>query len=347
MLLVAGPQWLVAEDQQLDFAHDVVPIIKKHCVECHGGRESKGGFSINTRKLVLESEAAVPGKSAKSRIIELVTSANPKEQMPPKQKPRLNEKEISTLRTWIDRGLSWEAGFTFGVNAYEPPLKPRRPQLPPVSGDRTNPLDRIIDAYQTQRKLARPQQIEDAAFLRRITLDVVGLLPHPDHLQRFVADTNPAKRAALVQQLLGATAAEGHPATNGVDPDITFAEHWLTFWNDLLRNDYAGTGFITGGRKQISKWLYQSLVENKPYDQFVRELISPTPEAAGFIQGIRWRGNVNASQRQELQFAQNVSQAFLGINLKCASCHDSFIDRWTLEETYSLAQVPRSMRTNR
>ena len=90
---------------------------------------------------------------------------------------------------------------------------------------------------------------------------------------------------------------------------------------------------------QITRWLYKSLVNNKSYDQMVRELLVPDASSAGFIQGIRWRGVVNASQRQELQFAQNVSQAFLGINLKCASCHDSFIDRWTLEETYALAQV--------
>jgi hypothetical protein len=80
-------------------------------------------------------------------------------------------------------------------------------------------------------------------------------------------------------------------------------------------------------------------MENMPFDQFARELISPSAESEGFIRGIKWRGNVNASQKPELQFAQNVSQVFLGLNMKCASCHDSFIDRWTLEETYGLAAI--------
>ncbi len=71
----------------------------------------------------------------------------------------------------------------------------------------------------------------------------------------------------------------------------------------------------------------------------MRELIAPTKESEGFIKGIEWRGNVSASQKPELQFAQNVSQVFLGINMKCASCHDSFIDRWTLKQTYGLAGV--------
>ena len=107
----------------------------------------------------------------------------------------------------------------------------------------------------------------------------------------------------------------------------------------MLRNDYAGTGYIDGGRKQITGWLYRSLIENKPYDQFVRELIAPGDDAAGFINGIQWRGRVNASQRREVQFSQNISQVFFGANLKCASCHDSFIDDWKLADSYGLAAV--------
>ena len=121
--------------------------------------------------------------------------------------------------------------------------------------------------------------------------------------------------------------------------DRQYAEHWLTFWNDLLRNDYAGTGYIDEGRRQITGWLYRSLLENKPYDQFVRELISPTPESEGFIKGIKWRGRINSSQTPEVQFAQNVSQVMLGINLKCASCHDSFIDGWKLADAYGMAAI--------
>ena len=81
------------------------------------------------------------------------------------------------------------------------------------------------------------------------------------------------------------------------------------------------------------------MLKNKPYDQFARELISPKADAEGFIKGIKWRGNVNASQVVELQFSQNVSQVFFGVNLKCASCHDSFIDTWKLDDAYALAAI--------
>ena len=79
--------------------------------------------------------------------------------------------------------------------------------------------------------------------------------------------------------------------------------------------------------------------KNKPYDKFVHELVSGTGGSAGFINGIKWRGNVNESQRREMQAAQNVGQVFMGTNLKCASCHDSFVNQWKLGDAYALANV--------
>ncbi len=318
----------VARAQNVDFAHDVVPVLKKHCVKCHGGEKSEGGFSLNTRALVLDSEAVIVGKAASSRMMELVRSTDKEDQMPPSDLPRLNGEEVAILAKWVNNGLKWEAGFTFGTTSYEPPLKPRRPKLPPATAGRMHPIDRVIDSYLTKQDLSLPRPTDDNTFLRRSHFDVVGLPPSVDQIESFVADARPTKREALIDDLLAR--------------DRDYAEHWITFWNDLLRNAYAGTGYIDGGRQQITGWLYQSLVQNKPYDDFTRELIAPTKKLAvsgGFIRGIKWRGNVNASQVRELQFSQSVSQVFLGINMKCASCHDSFIDRWTLDEAYGLAAI--------
>lgn len=191
--------------------------------------------------------------------------------------------------------------------------------------DAKRELDRIVEGYLAKRQVAKPQAVEDAIFLRRAYLDLVGVLPTLPEQEAFLSDAQPDKRARLIKTLL--------------DDRRAYADHWISFFNDLLRNDYAGTGYIDGGRKQITLWLHRSLMENKPYDQFVRELISPTAESEGFINGIRWRGRVNASQTREVQFAQNLSQVFLGINMKCASCHDSFIDDWKLDDAYGLAAI--------
>ncbi|MCA9020235.1 MAG: c-type cytochrome, partial [Planctomycetaceae bacterium] len=134
----------------IDFAHEVVPILKKHCTSCHGGREAKGSFSLNTRELWLESGFVDPKDAKASYVLELVTSSDPEMQMPPKGKPRLSAKEVAILKQWISDDLPWEAGFSFGVVAYEPPLKPRRPALPPAEDCRTHPIDRLIDQYLSQ-----------------------------------------------------------------------------------------------------------------------------------------------------------------------------------------------------
>ena len=313
---------------KVDFSHQIVPILREHCGECHTGDKKKGSFSMNDRASLLaggeSGKAVLPGNSAKSPLIAAITSKDPDKQMPPKG-TRLSPEKVKLLRDWIDAGAVWEEGFAFKKPAYEPPLKPRRPTLPPAVAGRTNPVDRILDADLAKRKAAPPKPVDDATFARRAHLDLVGLLPEPEALAKFLADKSADKRAALVRSLL--------------THDTAYAEHWLTFWNDLLRNDYSGTGFITGGRKQITKWLYRALVENRPYDQFARELIAYTPDSEGFAAGIKWRGDVSAGATTEIQFAQSVGQSFLGINLKCASCHDSFIDRWKLEEAYGLAAI--------
>ncbi len=241
ILFLAGVGVSAAETGEaaakVDFAHAIVPILKSHCVECHGGRQHKGDFSINTRESILQADAVEPGKAADSELIDLVTSDDPDERMP-KGKPPLAAAEIKSLRDWIDGGMSWEAGFTFAARDYEPPLRPRRPELPPVVDGRSNAVDRILDAYLQKHKVPRPAPLDDAAFLRRVYLDLVGLLPTPDTLQAFVASKDPAKRQQVIDELLA--------------NKYGYAEHWLSFWNDLLRNDYAGTGYIDGGRESIS-----------------------------------------------------------------------------------------------
>ena len=315
--------------QGVDFAHEVVPILRKHCGECHTGDARQGGFSLNTREDLLAggdlgTPGLVPGESATSELVARITSDDPDYRMPSEGEP-LPPEAIAILKVWIDERAPWEPGFAFKGTAWEPPLALREISLPPAVEGRVNPVDRVVDTHLTSRGLPLPPRCDDRTFVRRANLDLVGLLPAPDRVEAFVADTDPEKRTRLVRDLLA--------------DDVAYADHWLTFWNDLLRNDYTGTGYITGGRRQITTWLHRSLAANVPFDRFVRELISPTDESRGFIDGIVWRGTVNASQTVPIQFAQNVGQTFLGINLKCASCHDSFVDRWTLRQTYDLAAI--------
>jgi hypothetical protein len=311
----------------INFATDIKPILEASCVKCHGRGKAKGGFRLDTRETFLKEADSGPvvviGRSAESYLIELVAGVDPDNVMPQKGS-KLKPEQISLLRAWIDQGLPWAEGVSF---AKAPPLNlhPRQPELPPARSDLPHPIDRLLDPYFAQRKIPSARIVDDRTFARRAYLDLIGLLPSPDELQAFVGDKRPDKREWLVGRLLA--------------DNRRYAEHWLTFWNDLLRNDYRGTGYIDGGRKQISSWLFAALAKNMPYDRFVAELVNPTPESEGFVKGIVWRGVVNASQVPQMQAAQNISQVFLGVNLKCASCHDSFINDWALADAYGMASV--------
>ena len=309
--------------KQIDFATDIQPIIEKSCVKCHGKGRDKGGFVMETRESLLKGsdsgKVIVEGNSAESLLIELVSGLDPDSVMPAKG-TKLTAAEVSLLRAWIDQGLKWDSAITFAKKP-APNLKPRKPIVKSIN----KPVDELLESYFRANQIKAAKPVDDRAFARRAYLDVIGLLPTPEELETFANRRDANKRAALVRELLGR--------------NNDYAQHWLTFWNDLLRNDYRGTGYIDGGRKQITSWVFSCLATNKPFDEFVRDLINPIPQSEGFTKGIIWRGVVNASQRPELQAAQNISQVFMGVNLKCASCHDSFINDWTLADAYGLASV--------
>jgi len=314
-----------AAGHRVDFVKEIKPLFEASCIQCHARGKNKGGLSLETRQSFLKGgdsgPAALPGRGGDSLVVRLVAGLDPDSQMPKKGK-KWTPEQVGLLRAWIDQGLPWDAGITFARP--EPAnLKPHAPRVPP--GEARPPVDRIIAAYFASKRMGEPDVVPDRVFARRAYLDVIGLLPAPEQLEAFLADRAADKRGRLVRQLL----------SNRRD----YADHWLTFWNDLLRNDYRGAGFIDGGRRQISGWLYAALMNNEPYDQFVAQLVNPAKACEGFSRGIIWRGTVNASMLPPMQAAQNTSQVFMGVNLKCASCHDSFINDWTLADSYGMAAV--------
>jgi len=312
-------------DRAVDFQKDIEPLFEAACIKCHAKGKDKGGFSLETRERFLKGgdtdAGAVVGKSAESLIVQMVAGIDPDSIMP-KKGTKWTAAQIGLLRAWIDQGAPWPSGITFARPPAEN-LQPREVALTPPAG--ANPIDALLARYAETKGIPYPGSVDDRTFARRAYLDLIGLIPAPAQLETFLANPSPNKRGELVNALLA-------------DRE-DYADHWITFWNDLLRNDYRGAGFIDGGRKQISGWLRRALVENMPYDEFVSELINPNAASEGFTRGIIWRGNVNASMLPPMQAAQNVSQVFLGINLKCASCHDSFVSDWSLEDAYGLAAI--------
>ena len=245
----------------------------------------------------------------------------------PKDEEPLDASSIALVRLWIDEGARATPASAPAPAPWEAPLALGRPALPPMRWRLwTSTIDRFAAAYLAERRAMEPAMVSDAMFARRVYLDVWGLLPSPEDLNAFLADRAPSKRDALVTRLLA--------------DHQKYADHWISFWNDLLRNEDGVTYFSeTAGRKSITDWLHGALASNLPYDQFVARLINPTAPADpdGFLVGVNWRGETSAAVTPWMQASQNTAQVFLGVNLKCNACHDSFVSRWKLKDAYALA----------
>jgi hypothetical protein len=303
----------------VDFANSIHPILAARCAPCHSGSKPQAGFSVESREAILK--AVVPARPDDSLLLKKV-NGTAGDRMPPTG-GNLTEAQISLLRDWISEGAPWTDTSAKPPSSWNAPIAPRTPEVPLSS--LANPIDKFISAYLAKHERIFPEPVGDALFLRRATLDVWGMTPSPEQTKAFLSDPDPKKREKLIDTLL--------------DDRKKYAEHWISFWNDLLRNDqgvnYAGT------RKSITPWLLAALEKNMPFDKMAWALLDPEKpdDPDGFLIGVNWRGDINASQTPFMQAAQNSAQVFLGVNLKCASCHDSFINKYKLKQSYALAAM--------
>ena len=314
---------------RVDFAREVQPIIEKRCLECHSAEKRKGGLSLASYADILDggrNGAAIrPGSSGSSLLVQHILG-RVEPQMPKDEDP-LAPGEIALIRKWIDQGARETPAAPPAPAPWEPPLSLTRPVLPEqVWSAWTSPVDRIVAAYLSHRGVTDPDLVGDTLFARRAYLDLWGLLPSPEAVHGFLDDTNPDKRDRLLRTLLA--------------DNQRYAEHWISFWNDLLRNEDGVTYYSeTASRKSITTWLRAALESNLPYDRFVAKLLNPQSpgDPDGFLTGVNWRGETSAAVTPWMQASQNSAQVFLGVNLKCNACHDSFISHWKLKDAYALA----------
>ncbi len=179
-----------------------------------------------------------------------------------------------------------------------------------------NAIDSQVFKKLTQLGLPPSAICDDRTFLRRVTIDIVGRLPSPDEMKAFVLDSNPHKRDALIDRLLDS-------------PE--YAEYFANKWNALLRNK-RGEATHARGNYAFFSWIRDSISENKPYDQFVREVIS----ASGDITQnppVAWYRQVKDTMQQ----MEDTAQLFLGQRLQCAQCHHHPFEKWSQQDYYGFS----------
>ena len=180
-----------------------------------------------------------------------------------------------------------------------------------------NYIDQLIDAKLQRLKIQPSGVVDDAGFLRRVSLDLTGQLPDPNEIRAFVADATPskAKRSRLIDKLIGSSA---------------FIDHWTLKWGDLLQANRKYLG--EKGVYEFDEWIRESFTANKPYDKMVREILSSSGSsnqnpAANFFR----------VTRDPKPTMEKTTQVFLGVRMVCAQCHDHPFERWTQNQYYEMS----------
>jgi hypothetical protein len=194
-------------------------------------------------------------------------------------------------------------------------LVPRAEEIPdyPAFPER-NFIDALVSGKLRKLNLLPSDLCDDADYLRRVYLDVIGTLPTADEARQFLADTRPDRRALLVNELLRR-------------PE--YADYWALKWADLLRVDRQALGHK--GAYSYYRWIRDRLAANQPYDQFVRDVVAaegPLVEAPA--------GHFFKAVTKPGEMAGTVSQVFLGMRIECAQCHHHPFDRWSQDDYFGM-----------
>jgi hypothetical protein len=195
-----------------------------------------------------------------------------------------------------------------------------------VMGDRTgfawqppetwSRIDELVAAKWQRMKIQPSELCSDAEFLRRVYLDLTGQPPTAEEVRAFMAETSPPreKRNAVIDKLIGS-------------PD--FIEHWTNKWSDMLQ---VNSKFLGGeGAKLFRGWIRQQVADNKPYDQFVREILTATGSNKDNPAASYWK-----ILNEPAEAMENTTHLFLATRFNCNKCHDHPFERWTQDQYYRL-----------
>ncbi|MEX0938074.1 MAG: PSD1 and planctomycete cytochrome C domain-containing protein [Pirellulales bacterium] len=334
------------------FETDVRPLLVDRCWKCHGPKQQKAALRLDSRDAVMaggdSGAALVPGNVDESLLTAMITG--PDAPMPPDGE--LSAKQVAVLTRWIELGAPWPAHDLQAARVPEPDsqftnedrghwaFRPMRvPDVPAVADERNdaNEIDAfIVDRLQAEGLSPAPTA-DRLTLLRRATLDLHGLPPTPEQIEKFFADRSPEAYSNLVDRLLASP---------------RYGEHWARHWLDLVR--YADSDGYKADHYRPHAWRYRdyvirSLNDDKPYDRFLMEQLAgdeiapDDPEAltaTGYLRHWPYEYNQRNVERQWNDILNDVTDVtadvFLGLGMGCARCHDHKFDPILQEDYFRL-----------
>jgi len=342
-----------------DYDRDIKPIFQQRCYSCHSRLKQKSNLRLDAGSLIHKGgkhgPAVLPGNSAESLLLMRVLSTDDDERMPPEEKP-LTAGQVTLLRGWIDAGAPYPKDETIPKTPAEHWAFQlvQRPGLPVVK-DRTrirNQIDPFILAKLEERAWKPAAPAQPRALLRRVYLDLIGLPPTLDEQERFLASPTDEALDRVIDELLR------RPA---------YGERWARHWLDVVR--YADSNGYERDAEKPFVWRYRDYVidafnADKPFNRFVIEQLAgdelsdacaETMIATGFQRLGHWDDEPADPPTDRFDQLDDIvsttAQAFLGLTLGCARCHDhkfeplSTVDYYSMVSIFSPLERPQKGRT--
>ncbi|MCH2201430.1 MAG: DUF1553 domain-containing protein [Fuerstiella sp.] len=350
------PTGMRADGPPLDFRTQIAPIFQEHCIRCHSPGNTKGDISLATIDDLASYEHVIAGDPDSSHLIELLTGIDGDTPAMPKGSDPLSDEQIATLRQWIKTGADWPSDVIIRDKSKADsgwwslqPIKAsmRTAHSSEESGttaykeSASQIIDQFVAAKLAEQNLSLNPPADRRTLIRRATYDLTGLPPTPEEVAAFVSDPDPSAYARLIDRLLQSP---------------HYGERWGRHWLDVVRfGESVGyeTNVIIDNLWPFRDYVIGSLNEDRPFDRFIREHIagdvfgqndpSVAIGSAFLVAGPYDRvGNQDPVQAAQIrantldEIIRATGEAFLGMTLGCARCHDHKFDPITQQDYYGL-----------
>jgi mono/diheme cytochrome c family protein len=325
------------EAQSVDFATDVYAIFARSCLECHGPDRQEAGLRLDQKNEFIHSGTIVQSEPDASELVRRIELPRNHDEVMPVVGDPLSKTEVATIRRWIESGANWPDDFVPPKHwAYVVPKQPDAPEVS-ESGWLRQPIDAFVLSKLDAVGLRPSPPADRSVWLRRVHLDLIGLPPTLEEIERFENDDSPDARRRVVDGLLARP---------------QFGEHWARPWLDMAR--YADShGFQRDDLRDLwayRDWVINAINDDMPFDQFTIEqlagdLIDNSTESQRIATGFHRCAptNVEAGSLPEetrvqavLDRVNTTASVWLGSTLECAQCHDHKFDPFSIREYYEL-----------
>ena len=345
---VQGTDVPITAKQTQFFEENIRPMLVQHCYACHGPEKQKNALRVDSLEALLTGGDSGPaitlGKPDESLLIEAIEYNG--FEMPPSA--ALPQQIVDDIRHWISDGAKWPTTtpnpsrdlalrFTDEDRDFWSFQKIKKPRPPRVRGKHRHPIDRFVTTTLSDRGLSMAPPAQSNQLIRRLYLDLTGLIPPPEVVKDFNADPSDEHYRQIVEQLLG---------------DEQHGVRWAKFWLDLVR--YADSDGYSADSYRDEAWRYRDYVvdsfnQNRPYDQFIRQQLAgdeldPKNQkaqiATGFLRHWIYEFNQRDAKSQWDIILNDITDvtgdAFLGLGMSCARCHDHKFDPILQDDYYRL-----------